>query len=202
MKIRFQIPSYIPRLRPWALAAVLMATGLLGYYLFLAVSYWGARQSLAATRQEITRLALGLGSAPNEEAASAQLQSNQQALRTATNLFGYGDTGDVPTTLVATAEEAVIVLTSMAVGDAQAKAEQGIKYQVQPVTLGLRGPEPEINRFVSLLRQKAPAVSVTSIRMGNLATAPEAQVQLIFYASPEPVPEKTPQPTPSQGKAR
>jgi len=190
-------------LKPWAVVALLLASALVGYSAYLGARYWGLSRQVAAMDGELSPLSTaGRRLSPSETALAAQLAQQQQRLGELSGLFSFGKAGDVTAVVAATAKEAAVTLASVALGEPQPKVVQGIRYQAQPVAVGLVGKEADVVRFLSLFQEKLPSASITSLQMTSMETAPSAQVQFLVLLSPEPVPEKTPQPTPDQGKVR
>lgn len=190
----------VRRVKPWTLAVTLLAVGLLGYYALLGLRYWNGSQQAASLTQQ-TRQLSGAGNLPSEESQARELQAQEQRLARVLSFFAYPGKMEPAAVVAETAQETPVTLISVVLGDPQPKVKEGIVYQAQPMTIGLQGADSDILRFLDLLSQKMPATSVTNIRITVLETAPSAQVQLIFYMSPAPAPERTPQATPQKGRA-
>jgi hypothetical protein len=65
------------------------------------------------------------------------------------------------------------------------------RYQTLRMVITLKGRTADIYEFLVRLNREVPVVGVTSIRIGGLDKSdltPTAEVVLLFYLSPEPVP--------------
>ena len=59
-----------------------------------------------------------------------------------------------------------------------------------PMALTLSGRTIDIYRFLSLLQQRLPVVSIPTVGLGGLDAVASAQVQLVFYFLPEASPDE------------
>ncbi|MBI2865797.1 MAG: hypothetical protein HYX99_00335 [Chloroflexi bacterium] len=189
----------LQRLKPWSMAAALVGVALLGYYVFLGLGYTGTSRQAAAMRHRLQELSPADSSQPPDEGAlEGELQAQEDRLARLRALFSYPGNGDPMALITETARETPIALTSVALSDLQAKTQEGIRFQTQTATLTFQGTETEVRRFAAALSRKMPATSIASIRFSNQGGSSSAHIQLMFYLSPEPVPTKTPKPTPRQ----
>ena len=68
------------------------------------------------------------------------------------------------------------------------------QYLVQPMTANIQGDEPEdIYRFISLLGETPPVITVSSISMSGLDGGTTAQIRFLFFFLSEEAPENPPE---------
>ena len=92
--------------------------------------------------------------------------------------------------VASTAQESGVALISSSVGDVQTDTLGDMVYQVRPVGITLDGDVINLYRFLTRLQQEIPVVAASKVRLSNLDTSPSAQVQLLFFLSPEPFVEE------------
>ncbi len=181
-----QLRENLARVKPWVAVAVLLAIALLGYYAVLGTRYFNASEQVASMNGEIRQLTAKLREPPlDEEALKAERESQKQQLEAMRSLFSHPKSDDLVGILSATAQETSVTLAKVAVADWRWELQGEIGYWTQPMTAMLHGETVDIYRFLSLLQQKVPVARVTSVNMSGLEAVPSAQVQVLFYLSPE-----------------
>ena len=170
---------------PWTAAMLLLAAGVLGYYAVLGARYWSASQRVEALTGQVQQLtaAQRRTATPATPVVSTSSQRRLEELR---GLFAYNSTDDMIAIVSSTARETGVSLVSVSVGEAQPKTQGNVKYQAQPLSLRLQGGADAIYSFLARLQEAAPSGAVTDIRLTSLDGLPLAQVQMLFYLSPEP----------------
>jgi hypothetical protein len=122
---------------------------------------------------------------PSLEQSVADLETQQQKLAELHGLFDYPDVGQLMGIVSATAWETQVDLPSIAAGDPGVKTIDGLQYRTQALSITLRGDSEAIYRFLFRLHEKVPVVSVPNISIANPNANSTAQVQLVFYLSPD-----------------
>ena len=170
---------------PWTAAMLLLAAGVLGYYAVLGARYWSASQRVEALTGQVQQLtaAQKRTALPATHVVSTSPERRLEELR---GLFAYSSTDDMIAIVSSTARETGVSLVSVSVGEAQPKPQGNVKYQAPPLSLRLQGGTDAIYRFLARLQEVASSVTVTDIRLTSLDGLPLAQVQMLFYLSPEP----------------
>jgi hypothetical protein len=180
-----ELRLYLAKIKPWAAVAVLCALVLAGYYSIQGWRYWQAwdeSKAMTSETQQITRK-LNNG-APRLELAT-NLETQQQKIAELHGLFDYPDVGQLMGIVSDTAWETQVDLPSIAAGDPGVETIDGLQYRTQALAITLLGDTEAVYRFLSRLYEKVPVVSVPNISIANPSAEATAQVQLVFYLSPE-----------------
>ncbi len=186
-----ELQRHLSRVKPWVAVAALLAIALLGYYSIMGMNYLNASGEVASLNSEIQLLSRRLGPTPPDmEALKAEQESLGQQLEGLRDLFGSREGDDLVAILSDTAQETAVALGQVAVGDSRPETQGEIQYRIQPMTATIEGEAVDIYRFLSLLQQKVPVASVKGIDISGLDGLASAQVQLLFYLSPEATSEK------------
>ncbi|MEE9247649.1 MAG: hypothetical protein V3U79_03015 [Dehalococcoidia bacterium] len=182
---------HLSRVKPWVAVAALLAIALLGYYAILGMRYMDASGEVTSLNSQIQLLSRRMGPTPPDiEPLKAELESQGQRLEVLRDLFAYQEADHLVGILADTAQETAVALGQVSVGSIRLEIQEEIKYRIQPMTATVQGESVDIYRFLSLLQQTVPVVSVSSINISGLEGFPSAQVQLLFYLSPEAASEK------------
>ena len=206
---KFQSPlqQQLNRLKPWAVLAVLMAIGLLGYYIFLGLQYKHAsaeEASLSDQAYRLTRLARAPLSL--ESGQVDQLESQTRWLAELNSWFDYPRTGSPLTKLAAfpeptevdlksmtiadlllmdllstTADEAHVKLVSVTGGELEQETQGVMQFQVKPIDIVIEGYAANMYRFLNRLDQKPPLATVSNLNIEDLNFLPRAEIELRFY---------------------
>lgn len=182
-----ELRLYLSRVKPWAAVAVLCALILAGYYSIQGMRYWQAWEESKTMTSEIQQITQKLDNRrpPLQETADG-LETQQQELEELHSLFDYPNVGQLMGIVSGTAWETQVDLPSIAAGDPAVKTIDGLQYRTQALSITLRGDTEAIYRFLSRLYEKVPVVSVPNMSIANPGNNATAQVQLVFYLSPEP----------------
>ena len=175
----------LARITPWVAVAVVMAIAFAGYYSYVGVRHWNASQHVNELYGLIPVLSENIARSWSEavgpkepEQAAGDRHEDVRAL------FSYSKADDLVATLAAAAQEATVTLGRLVLEDRRTDSIDGIEYDLQPVSLSLQGDTSRILRFLSLIQEKVPIASVSSVKLAGLDTVPSANVQLLFYQSP------------------
>jgi hypothetical protein len=181
-----ELRLYLSRVKPWAAVATLCALVLAGYYSTQGMRYWQTWEESRAMTSEIQQITRKLDNgAPLLQHMAGDLETQQQELEELHGLFDYPDVGQLMGIVSDTAWETQVDLPSIAAGDPGVKTIDGLQYHTQALTITLRGDVDAIYRFLSRLYEKVPVVSVPNISIASPGENATAQVQLVFYLSPE-----------------
>ena len=209
-----ELRQMLSRVKPWLGVAVILAVVLLGYFLAQGWRYWQASGDVTSLNREIlnsennTRIMVLAGLAASEE-LEEQPTAGQRTIEELQRLFSHRSAEDLMTIVAATAVEAAVELTAINPGDLQFKVLGELQYQVQPIVVSVAGTQgstlngrtpPEtllpsaaniftadLFRFLTLLHENVPVVSVSGLTISGLGGSPLAQMQLLFYLSPTPI---------------
>ena len=188
----------LSRVKPWAGVAVVLAMVLLVFYLVQGWRYWQAsadsyslNQEIQKSEEKIALMSQGSESATAElEGQQADRQRSPQELR---DSFSYRTTGSLMATIASVASAASVELTSMNPDFPRTEVLGELQYQVQILAISVRGETADLYSFLASLHQQLPVVIASDISIGGFDGRPQAQLQLLFYLSPEPIqePEET-----------
>ena len=177
--------------RPWVIAAVVVAVALVVYFAGQGYRYYEASEDKSSARDEISRLQRTAQSLPAGTAEQeAQLVANLIRLEELYSLFDYPDTDTLLNIVSETARDTGIDLRSISVGGVKIEPLGTLQYQVQPISVSISGPVPNIQGFLSSLREQVPVVAASSPSISNLQSDPVSQLQLRCFLSPEPIPQE------------
>ena len=184
--------QFLSRVKPWVGVAVILAVVLLGYFLVQGWRYWQASGDVSSLNQEIldsensTRLMILRGLAASEERED-QKATGQRAIEELNSLFSHRSAEKLMTAVAATAEEAAVELTAINPAPSQIEVLGELRYEVQPIAISVGGTTTNLFRFLSLLHENIPVVSVSDLTISSLNDSPLAQMLLLFYLSPTPI---------------
>jgi hypothetical protein len=187
-----EVRVYLSRIRPWAAVAGLCAAVLLGFYTLQGIEYWEAWKQSRDMTVEIDRITSKLDrGVPNNERAVEDLALQQQRLEYLRSVFEYPDVARLMGIVSTTSWDTGVDLPSISAGDPLLKEVNGMEYRTQVLTLTARGPVRDMYRFLASLHEKVKVVSVPSISIANPSgDEASAQIQLIFYLSPQSISDK------------
>ena len=184
----------IERLRQvklWLGFALLLVTGLLSYYSFLGYKYWVASHQVDTLLDRSWQLSQSIREEPPQIVAlESALKARESRLEELKAIFDQPKTGEMLALLSSVAAESSVELRSASLGEVQPNTAGSIAYRTQPITLGLRGSVTDMTRFLTQLQRQMPGSFTSSFSIANLDGQPSAQIQLLVYRSPEPLPEK------------
>ena len=180
------IKRQLSKIKPWVGAAVVLGVVLLGYYGMLGMRYLGVTEEVSSLEEEIriTQAALRQQPADNESLeAERDLQEKRlSAVRTLSNSLHSDDLVGI---LAATARETDVYLSRIGIGDPKSELLDDVRYRTQPMSLTLAGEMLDIFEFLSSVQKKVPLTRVPTINISSPAVDPSAQVQMVFFLSPE-----------------
>jgi Tfp pilus assembly protein PilO len=182
----------IARVKPWLFVAILMGVVIFGYYVVLGMRYISASGSISSLRKQIDTISFTLRreKVADENVVKTQYDARLQRQDSLKQLFNYPDTEDLIAIISSTAHKSSVNLTRVSVGSSRTEVIGDVLYRAQPMTLIMQGDTQNIYSFLSQLRNNVPAAKLSDVSLSSIETAPQAQVQLLFYLFPEPAPEK------------
>ena len=188
----------LSRVKPWAGVAMVLAVVLLVFYLVQGWRYWQASADSYSLSQEIQKSEEKIAlMSQGSESATAELESQQvdrqRSLEELRDSFSYRSTGSLMATIASVASAASVELTSMNPDFPRTEVLGELQYQVQTLAISVRGETADLYSFLASLHQQLPVVIASDISIGGFDGRPQAQLQLLFYLSPEPIqePEET-----------
>ena len=174
----------LPKVKPWVVLATLLGIGVFLYWAYLGVSYGAAVGEAARLDNEVARLAGPLapaaGKASPGQAELAAERFNALAVR-----FKRYDSEALAWLVYDVAKASGVDVTTLVMGKASAKVEDGVQYQLQPLTLNLNGSNYKVGRFLDEFHHRIPAVVVADARLSGSGAGSIAQMQLVLYISPQ-----------------
>ena len=178
--------------RPWVVVAVVVALVLVAYFAAQGYRYLDANRDTSAAEREISRLERAARSQTSGTTVQeAKLVENLVRLEDLRTLFDYPETDTLLAILSETARQTGIDLRSMSVADARVEPLGALQYQVQPISVSILGPTANVQDFLAALHDRVPVVAAAAPSMANLDSDDAVtQIQLKFFLSPEPLPEK------------
>ena len=185
-----QLKLVFSRVKPWLAIAVVLGVLLLGYYAVQGIRYAQASREEASLQKQVEAVRAKMASASPVIDAEAKLEPLQLQLDELRSQFYYGSTDDLVAMVTRIAQETGMNLETVSAGEFQAQILEDVVYKVWPMGVTLDGEISDLYRFLSRLHQEVPVAAASSIRLSGLDVAPSAQVQLLFYLSPEPVEEE------------
>ena len=176
----------LSKIKPWIAVSGTIAVLLLGYYVILGTQYLKASGQVKTLSEQVRQPALQpQQQIPDSAALTAEFETQKQTLEQLRRSFKYPAVDDLLLLISDTAQENRVTVSSLTVVDAQSKVKDGIRFQVQPVSISIQGQTEDIYRFLANLSQKVLVVTVSRLNMAGLGQTPSAQAQLLFHLSPE-----------------
>ena len=181
------IGNQLAKVKPWIALAIVVGLGLLGYYGFLGMTYLGASEDVSALESEIRAVSATLRRPPPDaEALQGELELQEKRLSAVRGLSSNLHSDDLVGILAATARETDVFLSRIGIGDGATELLDGVRYQIQPMSLNLVGKETrDIFQFLTSVQQKVPLTSVPTINITSSDAELAAQVQIEFFLSPQ-----------------
>ena len=159
---------------------------LLAYYSTLGLRYMNASGDVSSFKAEISDLAAKLKStSPNVDALTVEQQALQAKLQDVQEGFMLSESDALIGIISTTAQETGVSLGRVTTSLLGSQERNGILFSTLPISVTLEGNTVDIYRFLSLLQQKVPVAQIADIALTNLEGDPTAQVQLLFFLSPE-----------------
>ncbi|GBD11332.1 hypothetical protein HRbin23_00990 [bacterium HR23] len=183
--------SFGQRLRPlglWGVVVLGLTAGLVAYNAGIGVRWWSASRQVALLAPQVRQ---GMVVPPiNSQGKEQSLAQRERQWDDTRRPFMLSTAEEIVGRIVEASQEAGIRLTAITLGDPQSKAVEGVRYQVQPVSLGVQGDEESLLAFLAILGERLPTSGAFTLSLADLAQSPSAQVQLQVYLSPQPVSAK------------
>ena len=185
-----QIRMVLSRVKPWLAVAVILGVLLLGYYTVQGFRYVQAWREEALLQKRVEAVRAKMASASPVIQAKVSLEARELQLDELRRQFNYGSSDDLVAVVYRIAQETGMSLETVSAGEPQPQTVEQVVYDVRPMDVTLDGEISDLYRFLSRLHQEVPVAAASSIRLSALDAAPSAQVQLLFYLSPEPIEEE------------
>jgi len=189
-----ELGPMLSRIKPWVKVAVVLAVVLLGYYLFQGWRYWQAagdissrEEAISKSDRNITRMA-GIIQSAAKELDSGEVK-RQRPVAELRSLFNPKPVENLMAIVAASASKASVDVTTMNPGSPRTEVLGEWQYQVQTLSITVRGATVDLYRFLSLLQTDVPVVSASEVRISGARGSRLAQMDLLFYLGPEPAPE-------------
>ncbi len=174
------------KVKPWVWVAAILAVALFAYYSMLGSRYMNASGDVSSFNAEISDLAAKIkGTSPNVDALTAEQQALQAKLQDVQEGFVLSESDALIGIISITAQETGVSLGRVATSALGSEERNGIQFSTLPISVKLEGNTVDIYRFLSLLQQKVPVARVADITLTNLEGDPTAEVELLFFLSPE-----------------
>ena len=174
----------LPRVKPWVVLATLLGMGVFLYWAYLGVSYGATVGEAARLDNEVARLAGPLAPAAGK-ASPGQAELAAERFNALAVSFKRYDSEALAGLVYDVAETSGVDVTSLVMSKASAKIEDGVLYQLQPLTLNLNGSNDKVGRFLDEFHQRIPAIVVADARLSGSDAGSTAQMQLVLYVSPK-----------------
>ena len=185
-----EIWQLLSRVKPWVGVAVVLGVVLAGYYAVQGVRYYDARGipyvgpngKEHALLVEIDAIVGKLaGSKPEAKAAATALAYQNSRLEELKSQFERRSANDLLKTLSTAAAETGLELLSITMAALTSELIGETEYEIQPVSLTVKGPAANITVFLQLIHQEIPVASVSAIEIGGLDDVPTSNVAMFFY---------------------
>ena len=184
----------LAQVKPWVGVAVVIGVALVGYSAFRMWQWSTDSTTLTDTQSEIAEVGLP-HEVPSLEALQEELEERKELRERWAEVFrytGYPETDLLMAVVSDAAEKSGVSLKSMAVSaELEGAATFGsLQYHAQHLSLSLTSEtHPDIYRFLSELRGRAPFFEVTRINLTGFTSIPSAKIDLRLYLNPEQVSE-------------
>lgn len=172
-----------------ALALVLVLLGCCGVLGVRFLNYGADAQTLAAEADKLSRIVDS--PAPTIMSLEADRDASQQKLDSIRDLYQCEERDELTALIVDTADDAGVNLDQIMTAGDRMKSVGDISYQPQSLSLSVSGSLTEVFSFLDLLHERAPTVELVQVGFSSSEDMPEeANIQLLFYLSPEYVAEE------------
>lgn len=179
-------------IKSWVIVALALVLVLLGYCGVLGVrflNYGADAQTLAAEADKLSRIVDK--PAPTVMSLEADRDASQQKLDSIRDLYQCEERDELTALIVDTADDAGVNLDQIMTAGDRMKSVGDISYQPQSLSLSVSGSLTEVFSFLDLLHERAPTVELVQVGFSSSEDMPEeANIQLLFYLSPEYVAEE------------
>jgi hypothetical protein len=181
------LKTYITRIKPWAAVALALGLGLVAYYGYEGVRYWQAAERAEALQMQRVVLDRTLDEKLRPgEVLTAELELERTEMERLELVFHHPQTDELIGTVTDVARRSKVVLSSVSAGESSTVTEEGVRYQLQPMSIILEGENQDVYRFFASLRQALPVLHVVNVRLTGGGILPaQVNAQLSFYLSPQ-----------------
>jgi Tfp pilus assembly protein PilO len=161
---------------------------------YLGFRAWQLSSKAGALESQADALRVQLQQQPASEAAAEEaLGAKEAQLQQVMSLFSpvvgssspHPETDSLVQLITNIARTSGIQITSLALGERQAKVIGTVRYETQLVTVTMQGLPERMSQFLSALRQEATTVAITDVRIVGIEGVASAQAQLLFHLSPQ-----------------
>ena len=191
-----ELRKQLAQVKPWVYVAVALGLVLFGYYAIqgtrfynaFGIPYVGPEGQTKTLQAKIKDIQSELGAKePKAAEAKKKLDAQEEQLAELRQLFDYPVIDDLVAIVSATAQESNLDLLSVTTGDPQVKTFGETVYAIRPMSVTLQGDTSNFSVFLSLIHDQAPVTQARELRIGGLAHAPTARIDLAFYLLPQPI---------------
>lgn len=181
-----EVRVYLSKLKAWAVIATLTALLVVSFYSFEGWRYWQAWEESKLMSQQIDQINTKLNKGTSGiEVAAGDLDLHQQRLEYFESMFNESDSNSLIGILSNISWDTEIELPTISAGEPTFENIGPYRYKTQPISLAAQGDIEDIYRFVSTLQEELPIVSVTNLSISDPGEEAKAQIQLVFYISPQ-----------------
>ena len=191
------VRDVLSRVKPWLGVAIVLAVLLLGYYTVQGVRFWRASGDVNSVNSEIEKSEQALLRLKRQvKQASEKLESpevaNLRPLAELNGLFAERSSEELMAEVAAIAFQAKVNLTSMNPASSRTEVIGDLEYQVETLSIAVGGATTDIYNFLTQLHANFPVVAVSNVNLSGFGDSPLAQMNVLFYLSPEPKTDKEP----------
>lgn len=179
----------LPKVRTWVLLATLLAVVVL-YWAYLGVRYIASAGEASRLEKDVAIVMKGLRAPATSPTSLGQVEAADERFKDLATRFKKHDSETFVAMVYEVADASGVGITALVMGKASAKVEDGVQYQLQPLTLNLNGGTYNVISFLEGLHQQIPALAVADTRLSGSDLEPTAQMQLVLYVSPQPAPKQ------------
>ena len=167
------------------LAMVVAGLALLAYNGAMGFRYWDDHSRGGVLQEEMVGL-LARARHSGGVTASLQLQVDQRAalLQQRGERFVYAHDDELIRLVSSIARASGVTLTSVSAAGGGVLADAPLSYTIRTLSVQVTGSTAEIYGFVDSLSDAAPALTISSARLGALSDAPSAALELNFLLDP------------------
>ncbi|MBI4282807.1 MAG: hypothetical protein HY672_04925 [Chloroflexi bacterium] len=180
----------LPRVRTWVLLAALLEAVVVLYWAYLGARYVISAGEVSRLKEDVAIVMESLSTPAASQTSPGQTEAADQRFKDLATRFNRYDSETLVGMVYEVADASGVGITALVMGKASAKVEDGVQYQLQPLTLNLNGGTYNVISFLEGLRQQIPALAVADTRLSGSDGQPTAQMQLVLYVSPQPAPKQ------------
>ena len=180
------IKKQLAKVKPWVGVAVVIGVALLGYYGLLGMNYLKASAEVSTLEEEIRTASASLRvPEPDIEALENERDLQEDRLGAVRGLSTNLHSDDLVGILVATASETDVYLSRVGVGEVKSDELDEVRYDTQSMSLAIQGEITDMFQFLTSVQRKVPLTSVPTLNITSADEDSSAQVDMVFYMSPQ-----------------